>query len=306
MSFLKADRYQDGHPANSDPLDEQQWLVNTINKLESLPSWSSTAIIINWDDSDGWYDQVMSPIVNPSSDPANDVLNGNQCGTGTSPLGVEDRCGYGPRIPIMVISPYAKQNYVSNTLLDQTSILKLIEDNWNLGSVGPSSYDNLAGSLDGMFNFNQPPRTDKLFLNPQTGEPVSQGSTSTCTDQDTDPDVCAIQSSFSHITTPAGDYIWLNSEMDLTTHAPSTGLTVHYSGQWIYVQLQDGTTLNVPAPNAEVVYSPTATDRDDGLYRRTMGDHRPPELHWGRLPLGRGLPGPHRRIVAGSQGHMDR
>ncbi|MDA4122708.1 MAG: alkaline phosphatase family protein [Thaumarchaeota archaeon] len=99
VSYLKAPRYQDGHPGNSDPLDEQDWLVNTVNQLMTLPTWSSTAIIIDWDDSDGWYDQIMPPIVNPSSDPANDVLNGNTCGQGTSPLGVQDRCGYGPRIP---------------------------------------------------------------------------------------------------------------------------------------------------------------------------------------------------------------
>jgi hypothetical protein len=317
VSFLKADRYQDGHPANSDPLDEQDWLVNTINALENLPTWSSTAIIINWDDSDGWYDQVMGPIVNPSSDPANDVLNGNSCGTGTSPLGVEDRCGYGPRIPILVISPYAKHNFVDNTLTDQTSILKFIEDNWHLGSVGPTSFDNLAGSLDGMFNFNQPPSQAKLFLNPQTGEPIqslggsgnygplssltglssslssigalssitglaalsglpsslssisglgtsSQGGLdpnpfSTCTDQDTNPDVCAIQSTFNGTPVSAGNYIWFNSEMSLRSTVPSTGLTVHYSGQWIFAQLKDGTTLQLPAPNAEVIYSPTAT-----------------------------------------------
>jgi phospholipase C len=287
VSFLKADRYQDGHPANSDPLDEQTWLINTINKLESLPTWSSTAIIINWDDSDGWYDSVMPPIVNPSSDPANDVLNGNSCGAGTSPLGVEDRCGYGPRIPILVISPYAKQNFVDNTLASQTAITKFIEDNWRLGSVGPTSFDNIPGTIDNMFNFNHPARQDKLYLNPQTGEPVQTkggpfgsglgfGVTlpSTCTDQDTNPDVCAIRSTFGKAQVAAGDYIWFNSVMNLNTgksgHGsdttttstatiPSTGLTVHFSGQWIDVQLEDGATLQLPAPNAEVVYSPTAT-----------------------------------------------
>ncbi len=273
VSFLKPDRYQDGHPGNSDPLDEQTFLANTINQLESLPTWSSTAVIINWDDSDGWYDQVMGPIVNPSSDPTNDVLNGNACGAGASPLGVEDRCGYGPRIPLLVISPYAKQNFVDNTLTDQTSILKFIEDNWHLGSVGPTSFDNLAGTLDNMFNFNQRPSADRLFLNPQTGEPVrtseglfglqsdpsSLSSLHTCTDQDTDPGVCAIQSIFNNTPVTAGSYVWFSTSMALTSSVPSTGLTAHFSGQWIDVQLKSGTTLQLPAPNAEVVYSPTAT-----------------------------------------------
>ena len=225
VSYLKADRYQDGHPGNSDPLDEQTFLVNTINQLESLPTWSSTAVIINWDDSDGWYDHVMGPIVSPSNDPVNDVLNGHSCGTGTSPLGVQDRCGYGPRIPLLVISPYAKQNYVDNTLTDQSSILKFIEDNWHLGSVGPTSFDNLAGTLDNMFNFNAKDGSNfgfgghsdnTLFLNPQTGEPVSDAShAQTCTDQTINPDLCAIQSTFNNSPVSPGNYIWLSSVMNL-------------------------------------------------------------------------------------------
>jgi phospholipase C len=272
VSFLKADRYQDGHPSNSDPLDEQTWLVNTINKLESLPSWSSTAIFITWDDSDGWYDHVMGPIVNPSNDPANDVLNGNTCGAGTSPLGVQDRCGYGPRIPLLVISPYAKQNFVDNTLADQTSITKFIENNWNLGSISPQSYDNLSSNLFSMFNFNHPWKgsANALFLNPSTGERVSvpatasQGriglsSTSMCTDQDTNPDVCALQSNFNTASIGNGDYVWFNSVLNLNSQVPSAGLTLHFSGQWIFVQLKNGSVLNLPAPNVQLTYSPSAT-----------------------------------------------
>lgn len=66
MSFLKAARYQDGHPANSDPADEQNFLVNTINTLQRSKDWTSTAVVIAYDDSDGWYDHQMSPIVNAS------------------------------------------------------------------------------------------------------------------------------------------------------------------------------------------------------------------------------------------------
>ena len=53
----------------SDPIDEQTFLVNTINKLQQLPEWNSTAVIIAYDDSDGWYDHVMPPIVSQSNDP---------------------------------------------------------------------------------------------------------------------------------------------------------------------------------------------------------------------------------------------
>lgn len=279
VSYLKADRFQDGHPGNSDPLDEQAWLVNTINQLESLPTWSSTAIFINWDDSDGWYDHVMPPIVNPSNDPVNDALNGNHCGTGTTPLGVQDRCGYGPRIPILVISPYAKQNFVDNTLTDQSSILKFIEDNWHLGSVGPTSFDNLAGSLDNMFNFNHPqPDSGKLFLNPATGEVVNnefhggfdQGqdaagtpnlsTTSTCTDVDTNPDVCATENDFGDGAIAAGNYVWFSASAQITTRE-SSPTTVFFTGQSLNVQLQSGNgiPLSIPAPNSEVVFSSSAT-----------------------------------------------
>ena len=172
VSFLKAPRYQDGHPANSDPLDEQTFLVNTINALEKLPTWSSTAVIINWDDSDGWYDHVIAPIVNPSNDPSNDKLDGTSCGT-TKPGLTGDQCGYGPRLPLLVVSPYAKANFVDSTLTDQSSILKFVEDNWNLGRIGTTSSDNWAGTLDNMFNFNAPARTGQLILDPTTGLVVS-------------------------------------------------------------------------------------------------------------------------------------
>jgi len=270
VSFLKADRYQDGHAANSDPLDEQSWLVNTINKLESLPSWSSTAILITYDDSDGWYDHVMGPIVSPSSDPANDVLNGNTCGQGNSTLGVQDRCGFGPRLPLLVISPYARSNFVDNTLSNQASILKFIEDNWNLGSIGPQSFDTLSSNLYTMFNWNQQ-KGDRLFLNPSIGEKVSihgqaaqsqigLNSTAMCTDQSTNPNVCAIKSSFNSSPIVNGDFVWFNSNLDLSSQVPTAGLTIHYSGQWILVTLKGGSVLNLPAPNAEVIYSPSATN----------------------------------------------
>ncbi len=109
------------------------------------------AVIIAWDDSDGWYDHVMPPIVNQSNTPL-DFL----CGSRTDGPGA--RCGYGPRLPLLVISPYAKENYVSHALTDQTSILRFIEDNWLGGKrISPISFDNIAGSLDDMFDFSPAP-----------------------------------------------------------------------------------------------------------------------------------------------------
>jgi phospholipase C len=172
VSFLKAAKYQDGHADYSDPLDEQHFLVRTINRLEQLPTWRSTAIVIAWDDSDGWYDHAMGPIVNQSSDPGADALTGpGRCGTAAAGS-YQDRCGYGPRLPLLVVSPWARVNAVDNQLTDQTSILRFVEDNWNLGRIGNQSFDDRAGSLDGMFDFGGSPHTRRLILNPVTGEVV--------------------------------------------------------------------------------------------------------------------------------------
>ena len=117
MSFLKANRAQDGHPGNSSPLDEQLWLTDTLNNLQSLPEWNETAVFIAWDDSDGWYDHVMGPIINQSTTTA-DALTGAGAMRYWREFagGLQARCGYGPRIPLVIVSPYAKENYVDNTL----------------------------------------------------------------------------------------------------------------------------------------------------------------------------------------------
>ncbi len=170
VSYLKAADYQDGHPGYSDPTDEQNFLVKTVNAIMKSKFWSSTAIVIAYDDSDGWYDHVMPPILNSSADPALDALSGTGvCGHGT-PLGsVPDRCGYGMRLPLLVISPFAKVNYVSGSLTDTTSVLKFVEDNWLGGArTATSSFDNLAGSMNDMFTFGGPAAA-KLILRPSTG-----------------------------------------------------------------------------------------------------------------------------------------
>lgn len=178
VSFLKAASYQDGHAGYSDPLDEQHFIVNTINRLQKLPEWKNTAVVIAYDDSDGWYDHVMGPQVNGSNDPAYDALYGPG-NAGKPKLGnALDRAGYGPRLPLLVISPYAKQNFVDHTVTDQTSILKFIEDNWKLGQIGNGSYDTVANSLNNMFDFSHGPSHKKLFLDPTTGQPVSASDNS--------------------------------------------------------------------------------------------------------------------------------
>ncbi|MDR3470281.1 MAG: alkaline phosphatase family protein [Devosia sp.] len=179
VSFLKAPAYQDGHAGYSDPLDEQEFMADAINKLEQSPDWKSTAVVILYDDSDGWYDHAHA-IVNPSNIPVKgyDVLNGDACSNGTPLAGLDGkpaqgRCGYGTRQPLLVVSPYAKANYVDHTLTDQSSVTRFIEDNW-LGSerVGQGSFDAIAGTLDHMFDWKKGSNA-ALMLDPKTGEPQS-------------------------------------------------------------------------------------------------------------------------------------
>ena len=148
--------------------------------------WPTTAIIITYDDSDGWYDHQMPPIVN-SSYTSIDALNGSgicnaglqqdrpAAGTLNGSFGqkAQGRCGYGTRIPLLLISRFAKPNHVDHTLIDQTSVIRFIEDNWLAGQRVQSgaSFDTIAGSLTSMFNFeDKAPR--QLYLDPKTGAVV--------------------------------------------------------------------------------------------------------------------------------------
>ena len=183
VSYLKPQSYQNAHPGNSNPLDEQAFVVKVVNAVMQSPFWNSTAIIITYDDSDGWYDHQMGPIVNGSFTTLDSLTGTNACGTsGTTPVlpgpnsggqPVYGRCGYGVRLPLMVISPWAKANYVDNTLTDQTSVLRFIEDNWSLGRIGGGSFDALANPITSMFNFTggTPPNSNAPILSTVTGLP---------------------------------------------------------------------------------------------------------------------------------------
>jgi phospholipase C len=220
VSYIKPPKYQNAHPGNSDPLLEQIFEVNLINALQNSPFWASTAVIINYDDSDGWYDHAVGPIVNHSTNLAptdasdtniggdNNTTNANDSFIPTLPLSTSTtpatpgnitssgvcgptpagappgagRCGYGPRLPFIVISPWAKPNYVDHTVTDQTSSLRFVEANWNLGFIdgttlpegqplGSYSFDQLAGSILGMFDFDDRPNLSPLILDPYTGTP---------------------------------------------------------------------------------------------------------------------------------------
>jgi phospholipase C len=181
VSYLKPPKYENGHPGNSTPLTEQQFLVNTINQIETSRYWPSTAIIITYDDSDGWYDHAIPPVINGSNDPtagsAPQVGDTKVCSTVPITVGTaEDRCGFGDRLPFIVISPYTRANYVSNTLINTASVVRFIEDNWLRGERISGSFDAVSGSIDGpggLLDFHTRPHYNPVILNPTTGAVVS-------------------------------------------------------------------------------------------------------------------------------------
>ena len=182
VSYIKLPAYQDAHAGYSDPLDEQAGVVQLVNFLESQPDWKNTAVIVTYDDSDGWYDHDFATPTSSSYDATADQLDGTGvCGTGTQPKGisgkpVNGRCGPGTRIPFLVISPWANQNYVYHDRISQASVVRFIEDNWLNGErLGGGSFDATAGSIVPMFDFRAFGNAPKLFLDQTTGESEDQG-----------------------------------------------------------------------------------------------------------------------------------
>ena len=178
VSFIKAPSAYNGHPGNSDPTSEQYWVTQVVNQVMQSPAWASTAIIIAYDDSDGWYDHVTGPITSPSnvttsatSNPYDNLAGNGNCGSPVAGAQLA-RCGHGPRLPLLVISPYSNPNFVDHTLTNQASVLNFIETNWNLGFIdgatapaaGLGSFDRYSGTLNGLFNFTAPANTAPLLL----------------------------------------------------------------------------------------------------------------------------------------------
>ena len=180
VSYIKMPAYQDGHAGYSDPLDEQSGVVALINFLEQQPDWKGTAVILTWDDSDGWYDHAFAKVTSPSFDPQADQLDApGKCGSGTLPDGVDGkpvngRCSPGTRLPFFVISPWTRSNFVSHDRISQAAVVRFIEDNWLRGQrLGGGSFDATAGSLMAMFDFTHGGATPALYLDPDTGNRLS-------------------------------------------------------------------------------------------------------------------------------------
>ena len=108
----------------------ENWTTEIVNSIMRSPFWKDTAIFITWDDYGGFYDHVPPPQV--------------------------DDFGFGFRVPLLTISPYAKPGYIDPQLGEFSSVLRFIEDNWGLSQL--THRDRDAFNLSYLFDFDQEPR----------------------------------------------------------------------------------------------------------------------------------------------------
>ena len=142
-----------------DPVYRSVLVTQVVNKVLSLGNDLSGA--------------PVPTIVNGSDDPSLDTAMCQDAPKAVSSANA--RCGFGQRLPLVVISPYARADHVSGNLTDTTSVVKFIEDNWLHGERIPGSYDAISGSLDapgGVLDFHGRPNLTRVILNPDTGAVV--------------------------------------------------------------------------------------------------------------------------------------
>ena len=137
VSWVIPDGAHSDHAASNNG-SGPSWVASIVNAIGNSPYWANTAIIITWDDWGGWYDHVAPKVIN----------DGVSWGSGYV---------YGFRVPLIVVSPYAKAAYISHTTHDFGSILKFIETAFNLPSLGYA--DAPADDLSDCFNLTQSPIT---------------------------------------------------------------------------------------------------------------------------------------------------
>ena len=165
----------DEHGSDSDqyPINIQlgaQYVESLINALMTSVSWKDSAFILTFDEFGGLYDHVPpQPAVSPDGIKPKDLMTGDICTTATGPDCDFTYTGY--RLPMIVVSPYAKKHYVSHTVMDTTAILKLIETRFGLAAL--TKRDTAQKSLNEFFNFNFPP-----WMTPPT--PPAQSTSGAC------------------------------------------------------------------------------------------------------------------------------
>jgi len=129
--------YTDHPPSLIEPAEN--FVSSSVNAIMNSQYWNNTAIFLTWDDWGGLYDHVVPPQI--------------------------DSQGLGPRVPLIVISPYAKSGYISSKLGEYSSFVKFVESNWNLPNLGQRDANTSISDLMDYFDFNQTPLSP-LIINP--------------------------------------------------------------------------------------------------------------------------------------------
>jgi phospholipase C len=163
VSWVIPDGQDSDHPS-SDNGCGPSWVTSIVNAIGNSEYWSNTVIILTWDDWGGWYDHVPPAVIN----------NGSSWGSGYV---------YGFRVPMVVISPYAKPAYISHVTHDFGSILKFVETTFNLPSLGYA--DAPADDLSDIFNFNQTPLVFST-ITPPSNDATCKTDTGPALDPDDD------------------------------------------------------------------------------------------------------------------------
>lgn len=149
----------DEHGSDSDqyPINIQlgaKYVASLIDALMTSTSWKDSAFILTFDEFGGFYDHIApKPAQNPDGISPQDLMTNDICTQGTGPTCNFTYTGY--RVPMIVVSPYAKKHFVSHTVRDMTAILKLIEERFQLTPL--TKRDAAQKSMDEFFDFNAPP-----------------------------------------------------------------------------------------------------------------------------------------------------
>lgn len=147
----------DEHPSLADPVNIQagaRYVSSLVNALMQSSSWKDSAFILSFDEFGGLYDHVApQPAASPDGIPPSDLQPGDVCTHGGGANCDFTQTGY--RVPLIVISPFAKRNYVSHTITDYTAILKFIEHRFNLPSL--TARDAAQMDMSEFFDFANPP-----------------------------------------------------------------------------------------------------------------------------------------------------
>ena len=238
VSWLSPGRIQSEHPPQ-DFCPGEDWTVEQINAIMSNSTlWNSTAIFLTWDDFGGFYDHIPPP--------------------------ARDRFPLGPRIPLLIISPYARSGYISHTQYEFASVLRFIEERFSLAPLGDR--DKTANDTTDSFDFTQTslppliltPRSCSLtptstvnvgyqtvgttsqpyaveFTNPSTTQPITISSVTTTGDfkaaSTCGSNVIALDNCLINVTFTPGAAGTSNGTLVITDSDPSSPQTVNLTGQ---------------------------------------------------------------------------